>query len=250
MRCGDNLVARLQKREAAPVAVAEWDDRLDARFPLQMLAGSADLCLVTNRDLPTPARPSGAPGAPGAISSARLRRTKIARVPWEATAQAFAETLQKMPAAQLKDAQEMSVPALKRGHLAPMDVEFARPTWPALKTSQREGAAQIGWLQVLAARVGTFSGEPPARAIRQEVPAGEGLFIHTTDDQIGAWTQSRRLVVPLRSQPGQKMRAEFPLTIEAYATDGLFEVWARLVRDKNDASTPWQRVDLIQLTHR
>lgn len=249
----DQLMAHVKKLRRAPVVVAQWDDRLDKRFPLQLLEGSTSLCLASDRELPAPAAivPNrAAQKAPGMIFSARLRRTALTRRPWERTAHEFEEALLKMDEASLRDARNAGVPALKRGDLAALDTEFVRPPWPAMQKSQREGAAQIGWLQVLVAGLGTFKNAPPSRAIKQPVPPGDLPFVHTTDPQIAAWTQSRRLVVPLDSQPGARLKAQFALEMEADATDGLFEVWARLARDKKDVKTPWQRVDLIQLSHR
>jgi len=39
-----------------PVALAQWDDDIDARFPLQMLDRAGTICLASDRKLPPPAQ--------------------------------------------------------------------------------------------------------------------------------------------------------------------------------------------------
>lgn len=251
----DELIARVKKLKRAPVVVAQWDDRLDKRFPLQLLPGSTSLCLASDRELPAPAAllptSSNALATPNnIIYSARMRRTPLTRQPWESTWREFSEPLSKMGDSALREACQWGVPAFKRSYMAALDLEFARPNWPTIQESKREGAAHIGWLQVLVASLDTFKGAPPNRAIKQPVPAGELPFVHTTDPQLAAWTQSRRLIVPLGSKPGARLKAEFALEIHTDARDGLSQVWARLARDPKDTRTPWQRVDLIHISHR
>ncbi len=250
----DKLVAQAKRRTHAPIAVAQWDDALDQRFPLELLSGSNSLCLATDRALPTPATAvlskALAQSTPDhSIFSARFRRTPLTSQLWENTQSQFDEPLATLDAPALQDARQAGVPALKRSDMAALDLEFARPAWPALRTVPSEGAAYIGWVQVLTAKMGKFGSAPPSRPIEQFESLENLPFVHTTSPQITAWTQNRRLVVPIGSKPGTRLRASYALVTESDAIDGLFQVWARLVRDKNDTRTPWQRVDLIQVTH-
>jgi hypothetical protein len=256
----DEMVAKMKAISRGPVTVLQWNDDLDRRFPLVPLPDTTMLALASDRRLPIPAAPLPASTSSTSlppnsfILSGRAQRTALTRMPWKVTAESYHEALEEIakenPQA-VKDARAAGVPALKRGLLCAFDLDFARPPWPAVQIEKAEGAEQIGWAQVLVARAKEFQdAPPPPRTIHQFVPAAELPFVHTTDPQIAAWTNTRRLVVPAGSQAGQKLRAMLHLQAEADAVGGLFKIFVRLVRDPKDATTPWQYVDLVEMTHR
>jgi hypothetical protein len=250
----DQVVARIKSTRQSPVAVAQWDQKLDARFPLVPLSPSGSLWTASDRQLPLPARPLAGEVSPGPLlGPARFRRAAINR----GDLSDFALKLDDHEPLELwlqRSLEKEGLARIKRGTLAAFDLDFARPAWPVLRASASESAAHIGYAQVLLARRGTFSGDPPSGdppsgTVRRFVPRGGVPVVHSTDPFVAAYTQTRRLVVPLSSRAGAGLRATIAIEIHPDAPSGLYDVWARLVRSADDSSTSWQKRDLAAFVH-
>jgi len=131
-------VARLHPR--FPVVLAQWDDAVDARFPLEMLDKSGTLCLASNRTLPPPASLITPPIQP----LARFAREPI-----------WADTGDK--------------PAILSGVMAAFEADFQTPRAIGDKDEV------VGYLEVLLAPRGHFAEHSPALDQREE-GTGEGDF--------------------------------------------------------------------------
>ena len=210
-------VAQLQPR--GPVCLATWDARTDARFPLQMISESGNVCVASNRELPLPAAPISASGlrrrSPNGFVDARFRRAAL----W------------KQPGT--------DVPHLLLDTLAAFEVDFA-PRKPASRPNRD---FVYGWAQVLIAPRGEFAAPP--------LPTQRGVSTKTRKTRATrvSW-QQRRLVLPAGFQENRVYRASVPLEIEVSLLPRQSEVWTRVVLEPGDARTPWTRSDRVVLTQK
>ncbi|MDF2440349.1 MAG: hypothetical protein JWN98_1333 [Abditibacteriota bacterium] len=256
----DNMTARL--RAKGPVTFAHWDEAVDARFPFEMLTRSGNLSLASSRALPPPAKQITRFNEPskyfapvhrdGEIARARFRRTPLNQRGSEAMGD---EDLTDLTSDERSALQREGVASLKREDMAAFEIDFRRPRWLELKTTQtshdpQSGAIHIGWAEVLLARRGKLDGPPqPDQSTMVGDPRSVAM-LNATEPPMWVWKQTRRLIVPQAARAGALLRAAVPLQIEAYAPSGVYDVWTRLVFSRDDRSTLWQRTDVVQLTHR
>ena len=59
--------------------------------------------------------------------------------------------------------------------------------------------------------------------------------------------QNLRLVVPQNTPRDQVLRTVLPMQIDVDGA-GEYDVWLRLVRERGDKTTPWQRVAAVNIT--
>jgi hypothetical protein len=213
------LIQRWKRR--GPVVLTEWDSKTERRFPYVMLTDDGGLCLASDRILPPPAVPLLAKASSLPLFKAAFRG---------------------------KPGASGGAVVVKRSELAAFDVEFRLPDAAPLTAREAggvavapsENAAHVGYIEVLIARKGLLKNPPPTqRAIRRPVPGVP---------PVAAWTQERRLIVPLHSKAGQLLRASVPLQLHSEAQIGAHDVWVRIVRHLNDTRTPWQRIAGAHLT--
>ena len=131
-------VAQLHPR--FPVVLAQWNDAVDARFPLEMLDKAGTLCLASNRTVPPPASPIAPPSQP----LARFAREPI-----------WANTDDK--------------PAILSGVTAAFEADFQTPRAIGAKDEV------VGYLEVLLAPRGHFTAHSPV-SDQGEEGTGEGDF--------------------------------------------------------------------------
>lgn len=131
-------VAKLHPR--FPVVLAQWNDAVDARFPLEMLDRAGTLCLASSRTLPPPASPIAPPARP----LARFAREPI----WKSSD---------------------DKPAILRGVTAAFEADFQTPR------SIGDKDEVVGYLEVLLAPRGRFAHHAPTPDQGEE-GTGEGDF--------------------------------------------------------------------------
>ncbi len=211
-----DYVAQLQRR--GPVCLTTWDARTDARFPLQMVSESGNVCVASNRALPTPAAPLNSTDArrrnPSGFVDARFRRAQL----W------------KQPNA--------DAPHVLLDSLAAFDVD-----WLPLSRPRQNRDFVDGFVQVLIAPRGYFAQTP--RPNQREVSTRTRK---TTSTKV-AW-QERRLVLPSNFEPNRVYRASVPLEIEVTLRASPSDVWTRVVADSSDQRTPWTRSDGVVLVQK
>ena len=189
----------------------------------------------------------------GHIARARFRRTAFNHRGLEILADEDVSDLEREDRRAL---QLEGLPSLKREDLAAFEIDFARPQWSQLPSTSaptidsQTGAVHIGWIEVLIARRGKLSGAPRPDQSTLTGDARSVPIVNVTDPPVWVWKQSRRLIVPHDAKPKQLLHAAIPLQIEADAPSGLYDVWTRLARTRDDQSTLWQRTDVVQLAHR
>jgi hypothetical protein len=209
-----DLVDQLQRKH--PVALAQWDETVDRKYPYVPLTPSGNLCLAAHRALPPPA--------------AML-----------AAGQAFpTKSIGIVKAGFRRD-------TLKVQECAAFEVDFAAPLWTpsAVKPDAVDvphGALQCGWVEVLIARKGLLKYPPPNQP---DIKEPGTLLAH-----FHAWRQARRLVVSRTARPGMLLRVVIPAMIELQAPIGTCEVWTRLVRTRFDSKTPWVPARSVRLTQK
>jgi hypothetical protein len=206
-----DLVDQLQKQH--PVALAQWDEAVDRKYPYVPITPSGNLCLASRRALPAPAtRLASAPGMPDAITTAGFH-----------------------------------VPVLKEQECAAFVVKFFNPQWGVTPVKSEtidtvNNAMQTGWVEVLIARRGLLHNPPPNQPdIKQP-----GALLASYE----AWRQTRRLVIPRSTPPGAALQAVVPTMIELQAPIDDCDVWTRLVRSRTDTSTPWTRAGKVRITQK
>lgn len=202
-----NYVAQLKR--SGPVALAQWDEATDARFPLVMLTPSGNLCEASNRALPPPATPlretiNNSLNGPNGLRRARIRRAAL----WRG---------------------EDDVPALSPASLAAFETDFQ------LSKSQKPRFIEV----LIAQRDFWKTGPTPTQ---QNVTQGAG-----ETQQILVSRQKRRLILPPNADSGL-WRAAVPLQIEATSPLGNYEIWTRLVASPDDVQTAWTHSDSVLLT--
>jgi len=207
------LVAQQQKEGA--VALAQWDEKTDSRFPYTNLTPGGILWRASPRVLPEPAIPISLQpknATPGTIVRAAFRR-----------------------------------PRLQLQELAAFEIDFTLPPFAAeqgnyLKLDAPNRAAHAGWIEVLIARRGVLKQPPPDQP--------DLRIVRPILDSVSAWRQTRRLVVPIGAKAGTPLRTVLPLQPEVDSPTGDCEVWVRLIADKTDRTTPWHPAAPVILTQR
>ena len=217
-----------QLRRSGPVFLSSWDAPTDARHPLQMATPAGNLLLVTDRKLPPPAQRVAAPTSiettpgPNGLERARFRRVPL----WQ-------------------NGESADSPNISIGSLAAFDVDFYAPkiekTRIALPRSQDYVSGQI---EVLIAPVGRFGKRAPAPDQNAKAAAGFNI------DRVLLTRQTRRLVLPARTQAGALYRASVPILLNADSVVGRYQIWTRLVENASDKTTPWTRSDEVFLTQK
>jgi hypothetical protein len=202
------LVAKAKRR--GPVVVSMFDEATDARFPLVPASATGDLWLASDRQLPLPAQKS------------TVVFDRTSPVVWRA-------------ARRTND-----VPRLKRSDMAACEVVFQAPrNRTPLARSAGENTVHCGWIELLVAKEGMMQNPSPSQRSESKKSAGASPLV--------VWRVSRRLILPSAAQDGV-YRATIPVTLEKDARLGVHSVWMRIVRDRNDARTLWQRAGKIELT--
>lgn len=209
-----DLVDILQRKH--PVALAQWDDAVDARYPYVPLTPAGNLCLASSRALPEPAEPipsyrRGEAPRPGVVA-ARFHNT-----------------------------------VLKVQECASIEVDFSLPSWGIAPVQpgavdRAHDTLQCGWVEVLMARQGLLKNPPPDQPDIKE----PGTLLA----RYHAWKQVRRLVVPRAARPGMILRATIPTMIELQAPIGDCDVWTRIVRSQSDSRAAWAQARPVRLTQK
>jgi hypothetical protein len=181
------------------------------------------------------------------IYSAGFRRTSINRRAWP----------QELHNVKSPSPRPDQIAILKREEMVAFEVSFLNPQWPALRLGQRtvdkaHGAIHSGWIEVLLIHRGKLKGAPSPAFKVLYGGTGDVAQINPIDRPLWAWKQTRRLIVPQDAigTGTTRMETAVPLQIEATAASGTYDVWARIVRSRDDPSTLWKLVDMVQLTHR
>jgi hypothetical protein len=202
------LVAKAKKQ--GPVVLSMFDEATDARFPLVPASDNGDLWFASDRQLPLPAQ----------RSTVEIDRTLS--LAWRA--------------ARLKN----DVPQLKRSDMAACDVVLRAPrNWAPLVESKKENTAHYGWIELLVAQEGGLKNPSPLQQSESKKSAGASPLV--------VWRVSRRLILPRAAKEGT-YRATIPVTLEKDARLGKHTVWVRIVRERSDARTTWERAGTIELT--
>ena len=230
---GPQYVAQLKRN--GPVFLNEWDEKINARFPLVMATPSGNLVLASDRKLPPPVQPLSAltaPATPGAngLQTARFERAAL----WQA-------------------GEGTPLPNLAIASMAAFEVEFRAPQWvqrgvqsDRLKSRAlpEQGDFRAGQIEVLMAPADTFGPGNPKPTQRATDPDDFG------GDRVLITRQKRALVFPAQARAGALYRARVPLLLDAKSVVGTYQVWTRLVVNAADTRTPWTRSDTVFLTQR
>jgi 4-amino-4-deoxy-L-arabinose transferase-like glycosyltransferase len=158
------LVARLQRR--GPVALAQWNEKLDRRFPYVASNESGALWLAAQRALPAPAVAASTPALPH-FMRARVRRGEIS------------------------------------GFLAAFDCPAFVSAKP-LATDTLHKAKHIGWVEVLLAPRGTLP-RTPSPVVRASLPIIKQARRLVVAQNAGSGTRLQVLLplqLPIEAAPG------------------------------------------------
>lgn len=229
-----------------PVAYARFQPEIDARFPFTLLSSNGLLWQASQRKLPLPAVP---------LSNIEYSNSSRDIV---LAAHFPAETVRKKRDFDGKSRGEIA--HLKRENLTLLSLDFRAPFVASLSPAQtgatttdaqsRPFAVQSGFIELLVAPRETFLRTPSPSQSEIEAPhvsEPSALATEFRAAPLEVTKQVLRLVVPQGIAVGTVLRAQLPLQI-GVAGLGEHVVWCRLTRHKNDATTPWQRVAVIEVT--
>lgn len=238
-----------QAMNRGELAMSYYQSDVDARFPLvpfdENIAPSGIVWRASRRKLPLPAIPL--PAIP--LSSRALSNDEKSNIEYSM----FDKNLLRV-AFPLKSMRNGTA-HLKRENMTRMTLDFRAPWTTPIPNSPMENAdappsIHVGFVQILTARPG-FAVLPqigknvyaPSLAPQKLSPISLARRPRTPQ----VYLQTLRLVVPQNVKQSQNLRAVLPMQIDV---DGIgeYEVWLRLVRNRSDKTTPWQRATRINIT--
>ena len=238
-----------QAMSRGELAMSYYQSDVDARLPFvpfdEKISPRGLVWRASRRKLPLSALPLRK-----AISPARaLSDDKNANIEYSMSDKKALRVA--FPIAAMKN----GVAHLKRENLTRMTLDF-RTSWTKpilnspLEIADSPPSVQVGWVQILTARRGLKVTSQISQSVYAPLPTPQNLSPiaqarRPRTPQVSV--QTLRLVVPQNVRQNQILRAVLPMQIDVDGT-GEYDIWLRLVRDRDDKTATWQRATTINIT--
>lgn len=227
-----------QAMQRGELAMSYYVPEVDARFPLvpfaENIAPRGIVWRASRRKLPLPATPN----------TSHIEYSKAA----------FRAIL-PMRDEDLAREKESAIARLKREDMTRLTLDFRAPWTTPIANSPIEKAdsppsIQLGWIQLLVAPRDMKVTNAIHQSVFSPLPDGQKIsreMLVRRPRAPRASVQTLRLVVSQNARKSQNMRAVLPLQIDVENT-GSYMLWVRLLRNRNDTTTPWTKAAPIEIT--